>query len=266
MSLASALPLLLPGLRLDGSFQPVIDLQERRAAGAALCSSFRAGVLRVGRSGQRSERWSGQLAGLIRRSANELRAGSSLDRETRNRLITVLGDHCPAGPVTRCVAYYSPLTLGATDFENLHVRTGRLGDAQILYDNPDVAFSPQTSGPKTTPGSRAPTTTCGRPRWQAPSIHRRSSERHRDRSGTTALGVLSPSRLGRIKTYRPSTTRSTTVGPRRWIPVVGALGGNPPATPASTTPPTTRDRDPSRPPRVTHGNKSWGGERSRWAT
>lgn len=40
------------------------------------------------------------------------------------------------------MAYYSPLTLGATDFENLHVRNGRLGDAKILYDNPDVAFSP----------------------------------------------------------------------------------------------------------------------------
>ncbi|GAB7110157.1 hypothetical protein JCM4814A_84720 [Streptomyces phaeofaciens JCM 4814] len=66
----------------------------------------------------------------------------SLDRETWNRLIAVLTEHSPAGADTRCLAYYSPLTLGAADFENPHVRTGRLGDAPILYDNPEVDFSP----------------------------------------------------------------------------------------------------------------------------
>jgi hypothetical protein len=39
-------------------------------------------------------------------------------------------------------AYYNPLTLGATDFDNLHVRAGRLGDAEILYDDPETDFSP----------------------------------------------------------------------------------------------------------------------------
>jgi hypothetical protein len=66
----------------------------------------------------------------------------SLDRETWNRLIALLTALTPAGADTRCVAYYNPLTLGATDFENLHIRAGRLGDAEILYDNPDTDFSP----------------------------------------------------------------------------------------------------------------------------
>ncbi|MBG0831645.1 hypothetical protein HS041_28345 [Planomonospora sp. ID67723] len=66
----------------------------------------------------------------------------SMDRETWNRLIGLLRVHSPAGADTRCLAYYSPLTLGATDFENLHVRAGLLGDAEILYDNPEVGFSP----------------------------------------------------------------------------------------------------------------------------
>lgn len=66
----------------------------------------------------------------------------SMDRETWNYLIGLLRAHSPAGADTRCLAYYSPLMLGATDFENLHVRAGRLGDAEILYDNPEVDFSP----------------------------------------------------------------------------------------------------------------------------
>ncbi|NYV74657.1 hypothetical protein, partial [Streptomyces sp. UH6] len=66
----------------------------------------------------------------------------SLDRETWNRLVAVLVRHSPAGPDTRCLAYYSPLTLGATDFDNLHVREGRLGDAGILYDHSEADFSP----------------------------------------------------------------------------------------------------------------------------
>ncbi|GLY78274.1 hypothetical protein Airi01_065410 [Actinoallomurus iriomotensis] len=66
----------------------------------------------------------------------------SLDRETWNRLIALLTAHAPAGADTRCLAYYNPLMLGAIDFENLHIRAGRLGDAEILYDNPDTDFSP----------------------------------------------------------------------------------------------------------------------------
>lgn len=40
------------------------------------------------------------------------------------------------------MAYYNPLTLGAADFDNLHVRTGRLGDAETLYDESEADFSP----------------------------------------------------------------------------------------------------------------------------
>ncbi|MGC5395897.1 hypothetical protein ACPXCP_09085 [Streptomyces sp. DT20] len=66
----------------------------------------------------------------------------SLDRETWNRLIATLNQYSPAGPDTRCLAYYNPLTLGATDFDNLHVRAGRLGDAELLYDQSEADFSP----------------------------------------------------------------------------------------------------------------------------
>lgn len=66
----------------------------------------------------------------------------SLDRETWNRLTAILSEHSFAGPDTPCLAYYNPLLLGATDFDNLHVRAGRLGDATTLYDNPEVGFSP----------------------------------------------------------------------------------------------------------------------------
>ncbi|MCX5208480.1 hypothetical protein OG689_04080 [Kitasatospora sp. NBC_00240] len=66
----------------------------------------------------------------------------SLDRPTWNRLVTVLTEHSPAGPDTPCLAYYNPLMLQTFDFDNLHVRAGRLGDAPMLYDNPEVHFSP----------------------------------------------------------------------------------------------------------------------------
>ncbi|MFH8383783.1 hypothetical protein ACH4E7_23010 [Kitasatospora sp. NPDC018058] len=69
-------------------------------------------------------------------------AEGSLDRETWNRLVHVLTDHSPAGPDTRCLAYYNPLTLGAVEFENLHVRSGLLRDAEALYDTTDTDFSP----------------------------------------------------------------------------------------------------------------------------
>jgi len=66
----------------------------------------------------------------------------SLDRETWNQLTALLRAHSPAGADTRCLAYYNPLTLGASDVNSLHVCAGRLGDAEMLYDNPDVDFSP----------------------------------------------------------------------------------------------------------------------------
>jgi hypothetical protein len=66
----------------------------------------------------------------------------SLDRVTWNRLVGILTEYGFAGPDTPILAYYNPLLLGATDFDNLHVRAGRLGDAEILYDNPEVDFSP----------------------------------------------------------------------------------------------------------------------------
>lgn len=66
----------------------------------------------------------------------------SLDRETWCRLIAILAQYGPAGPDTRCLAYYNPLMLGATDVDDLHVRAGRLGDAEILYDHSEADFSP----------------------------------------------------------------------------------------------------------------------------
>ncbi|MFF3013750.1 hypothetical protein [Streptomyces sp. NPDC057939] len=66
----------------------------------------------------------------------------SLDRETWSRLITLLIEYGPAGPDTRCLAYHSPLVLGADDYDNLQVRAGRLGDAEVLYDRSEADFSP----------------------------------------------------------------------------------------------------------------------------
>ncbi|WP_406290514.1 hypothetical protein [Embleya sp. NBC_00896] len=66
----------------------------------------------------------------------------SPDRETWNRLVALLRVHNPAGADTRCLAYSNPLMLGARDFDNLHLQTGLLGDAEELYDHPDIDFSP----------------------------------------------------------------------------------------------------------------------------
>ncbi|GAA1374308.1 hypothetical protein [Streptomyces beijiangensis] len=71
----------------------------------------------------------------------------SLDRETWHQPIEVLIRHSQAGADTPCSAYYNPLTVGAVDFDNLHVRTGRLGDAHLLYDNPETDFSPSNLWP-----------------------------------------------------------------------------------------------------------------------
>ncbi|MEI5101784.1 hypothetical protein RB200_28830 [Streptomyces sp. PmtG] len=66
----------------------------------------------------------------------------SLDRETWIRLTGILAQYSPAGPDTRCLAYYNPLLLGAVDFDDLHVRAGQLADAETLYDDSDAGFSP----------------------------------------------------------------------------------------------------------------------------
>ncbi|MCR6485191.1 hypothetical protein M8542_20385 [Amycolatopsis sp. OK19-0408] len=71
----------------------------------------------------------------------------SLDRETWIRLITLLAEHSPAGADTPSLAYYSPATLGFPDLENLVVRAGRLGDAECLYDDCEVDFSPSNLWP-----------------------------------------------------------------------------------------------------------------------
>ena len=64
----------------------------------------------------------------------------SLDRESWNRLIAILTEHSSAGPDTPCLAYYSPIMLGG--YDTLHVRAGRLRDAEALYDTPETDFSP----------------------------------------------------------------------------------------------------------------------------
>ncbi|MFJ4777670.1 hypothetical protein [Streptomyces sp. NPDC088762] len=66
----------------------------------------------------------------------------SLDRPTWDRLVDLLIAHGSSGPDTRCLAYYNPLMLRDVDFDNLHVRAGRLGDAHALYENPEADFSP----------------------------------------------------------------------------------------------------------------------------
>ncbi|MFJ6793326.1 hypothetical protein [Streptomyces sp. NPDC091268] len=72
----------------------------------------------------------------------EAPAEGSLDRPTWNRLVALLTAHAPAGPETRCLAYYNPMLVRRFDPGDLHVRAGRLGDAAALYDNPEVDFTP----------------------------------------------------------------------------------------------------------------------------
>ncbi|MCM9076523.1 MULTISPECIES: hypothetical protein [Streptomyces] len=61
----------------------------------------------------------------------------TLARADWNRLIGILTEWSPQGADTPCLAYYTPLGQGAEDFDHLHVRAGRLGDAKALYDHPD---------------------------------------------------------------------------------------------------------------------------------
>lgn len=72
----------------------------------------------------------------------------SLDRETWLRLIDVLTTYSPAGPDTRCLAYFNPLTEGDFDNVRVHVRAGRLADAAALYDDSEVDFSPSNLWPE----------------------------------------------------------------------------------------------------------------------
>lgn len=67
-------------------------------------------------------------------------AEGGLDRPTWDQLIRFLTAHSPQGEDTACTAYYSPLV--TRDFEKGQVRSGRLGDAQALFDNPDVLCAP----------------------------------------------------------------------------------------------------------------------------
>ncbi|MFJ3235873.1 hypothetical protein [Streptomyces sp. NPDC086787] len=73
----------------------------------------------------------------------------SMDRAAWNRLITILTQHSPQGTDTPCLAYYSPLLHGADDFDNLHIRTGTLADAHVLYDHPEEdGWSPSNLWPR----------------------------------------------------------------------------------------------------------------------
>ncbi|CAL9381822.1 hypothetical protein [Streptomyces sp. enrichment culture] len=76
----------------------------------------------------------------IRPGSVEWPAEGSLDRPTWDQLIRFLTAHSPQGAGTDCVAYYNPLVTG--DFEKGQVRSGRLGDARALFDNPDVLYTP----------------------------------------------------------------------------------------------------------------------------
>ncbi|MET9855482.1 hypothetical protein ABZY57_21365 [Streptomyces sp. NPDC006450] len=67
-------------------------------------------------------------------------AEGSLDRPTWDQLIRFLTAHSSQGADTPCLAYYNPLVM--QDFETRHVRSGRLGDAGALFDNPEVLCTP----------------------------------------------------------------------------------------------------------------------------
>ncbi|MDK1475450.1 hypothetical protein QNO07_18840 [Streptomyces sp. 549] len=76
----------------------------------------------------------------IRPGSVEWPAEGSLDRPTWDQLIRFLTAHSPQGADTPCLAYYNPIVV--RDFENGHVRSGSLGDAQALFDHPDILYTP----------------------------------------------------------------------------------------------------------------------------
>ncbi|MFF3757807.1 hypothetical protein [Streptomyces sp. NPDC002185] len=77
---------------------------------------------------------------VVRSGSIEWPAEGSLDRPTWDQLIRFLTEHSPQGADTPCFAYYNPITV--RNFELSHVRSGRLGDAQALFDNPDILYTP----------------------------------------------------------------------------------------------------------------------------
>ncbi|MFD5142489.1 hypothetical protein [Streptomyces sp. NPDC058401] len=88
---------------------------------------------------------SAKEAGLCAGSV-EWPAEGSLDRPTWNQLVRFLAANSPRGADTPCTAYYSPMA--AWDFDRKHVRSGRLGDAQALFDNPDIWYTPSNLWPE----------------------------------------------------------------------------------------------------------------------
>ncbi|MCD0484805.1 hypothetical protein LO771_21010 [Streptacidiphilus sp. ASG 303] len=81
----------------------------------------------------------------IRPGSIEWPAEGSLDRPTWDQLMRFLAAHSPQGADTPCLAYYNPII--ALDFEKGQVRSGRLGDTQSLFDNPDILCTPSNLWP-----------------------------------------------------------------------------------------------------------------------
>ncbi|QIY66580.1 hypothetical protein HEP85_40250 [Streptomyces sp. RPA4-2] len=81
----------------------------------------------------------------IQPGAMEWPAEGSLDRPTWDQLIRFLTAHSPQGADTACLAYYNPIV--ARDFDKGQVRSGRLGDAQSLFDHPDIPYTPSNLWP-----------------------------------------------------------------------------------------------------------------------
>lgn len=82
-----------------------------------------------------SAKEAGMCSGTI-----EWPAEGSLDRPTWDALVRFLTAHSTDGADTACLAYYNPIIAG--DFEIGHVRSGRLGNARALFDNPDILYTP----------------------------------------------------------------------------------------------------------------------------
>ena len=120
----------------------------------------------------------------------------SLDRETWNRLIAILTEHSSAGPDTPCLAYYNPMMLGATDFDNLHVRCGPPRRCRDPVRHPRGRLQPVQSlgrGPLMGPVHRLrPVGHQGR---RTPGPHRSAAERHRDRGDTTTRAYTKAARV-----------------------------------------------------------------------
>ncbi len=82
---------------------------------------------------------SAKAAGL-RTGSIEWPPEGSLDRPTWDQLIRFLTEHSHRGADTPCLAYYNPLI--TQNFEYGQIRSGRLGDTRVLFDNPDTLYTP----------------------------------------------------------------------------------------------------------------------------